>query len=655
MLLEIQPGNDLETQIPQRLILLANAFESVGKYNDGFFLLCLALKMEISREGVPSVSREVDALEFLANKSDGIFPPAPDTPVLSKGTLSICRRMALCLLNPPKMESTQNDLKCFPGLSYVSIFDDFVQRFRDGIENSLHPISSIEFFFLGERHRKEGKKRMSFLLSLVEILTQLGHSIRNFNAEIDTNSSQSETARQTHSLLSDVVRKLAEVEDQQYSHALRCMLDIIISVSITPYGRQKWTSLDLQICRECPPVIQDHYIELKDLSPTPDADYLLDSFRLVIHSLLLAKGVQSFDEVFPLVVEGARGAVERSQSTDHDNFLVAKRWVTWTVSNVMSLCDAAGYKEKATVLSSWLVALTENDYTSRVWYTSTLLSTTAYDVNMTCLAEASLYLAPDSKVYACPTDPTQWLFETELNLCRLHVKILSSGADCSSSYNHQAQFLEDVFQQLSECSVSNKDQLLHLWVMSTLCLVNADLSASFGYFPSALIWTHRCVRNCQAIMKLANVRFQGNSSMVTEAAASSILVRAALRYIQVLSKRPRLHYRLGDYRKADTYMRSVLDFLKIHTGPGEGDKERPNQLKQLVRSLNAAPEVRLFLEMASWASTPEHTIEDLSTDSPSFGPLDRHLPDSNTSLVETIQNLVAGKCVTVQDAPTFVD
>jgi hypothetical protein len=645
LLLDRHPANDLDTQLSQRLIFLSNAFESAGKQDDRFFLLCLALKMEISHEGVLRVPTEVDALEFLAAKSDGIFPPASNAPLLSQNTLSICRRMALCLVDCPRMESTQKNLSCICGHSEISIFDYFLRRFRDDNENSIHPISSIELFFLRKWHREE-EKMTSSLLVLVELLAQLGHSIHNLHTGVDTNAIQSETAKQTYSLLSDVVRKLAKGAVCPNPLVLRYLIEIVISVSMSPIGKQRWTDSDLLIRKEDPWLTQFHYNELEDLL-SAEGNCLLDSLRLVMSSLLLATGVESVDQVLPTIVEGAKSAVVLCQTTDDATFLVAKRWIIWAASNVKSICETAGCKEKATLLSLWLIALTENDYISNTWYTSSLLSATANDIKMLCVAEPNRRLTHDSEIDTYPTETTQWLFETELYLCRLHLEILSTGADCSTSYKQQTQALEAVFQQLNESRVSNKDPLLHLWVMSSLCLVHSDLSASFADFPSALNWTHECLRKCQAIMKVPNVPYQGNSSSIVEAAISSIVVRAAFRYIQVLSKRPRLHYRLGDYRKADAYMKSALDSLQINTDRRKDDEYRPNQLKQLVRSLNVAPEVRLFLEMASWASTPEHAIEHLSTDCASFGPLDRRLSDSDASLVETIQNVVAGKSVGV--------
>lgn len=228
-----------------------------------------------------------------------------------------------------------------------------------------------------------------------------------------------------------------------------------------------------------------------------------------------------------------------------------------------------------------------------------------------------------------------------MDLCRLQVDLLNTGADSSISYGQRAYFLKALYQQLNGFSSTNRERLLQLWVSSTLCLVYSDLAATYGRFSAALIWTQQCLRFCQAIMKQADIRFSDTSSLMEEVVTSSILSRATLRYIQVLSKRPKLHYRLGDYRKADLYMRSVLDFLKVDTRCPENKDDRPSHLKQLVRSLNSAPEVRLFLEMASWASTPELIVKELSLDT-GFGFFDKSSPNSSALVCDSIQNLIAG-------------
>lgn len=631
MLLDEQHGESHDTQLPQRLALLSNTFNFIGKYDDGFFLLCLALNFELTREGADEVSKEIDILVFLANKSDGVFPPVSDAPALSQKSLSMCRRMALHLFDRPKTLSFSNDaIGCCP--SVISAFDSFVQRFRVGIENSDTTLA-IEILFKRENQRGG----MSGFFALVETLCHLGHSIHHSSVDCDTETDQSQTAKLNHSLLACLLRK--HCEDNV---ARQELLDVVISASMAPIGRRRWTYSDFQDSKTDPPLTNDLSNNAKDLTRNQEADCLLHSIHLSNISLKLATGEQTVDLVFPTIVEGAKSATQPAASSDDDIYLLAKKWTIWAVSNITNLCETRGCKEKATVLSLWLIALTENDHFSRIWYTSTLLSTCADENNTACLAGPYNFVSTKGEDAGSLSESTHQLFEIELDLCRRHLQTLNSGADCATSYSRQASFLGGLFRQL-ECRASDNDQLLHLWVMSTLCLVHSDLAASYGYFPSALHWTQQCMRYCQAIMKQANFNFQSTASVIVEASATSILARATLRYIQVLSKRPKLHYRLGDYRKADAYIRSVLDFLKIGTDRLEEDEERPNQLQQLLRSLNAAPEVRLFLEMASWASTPEQTIEELTNGSIVLFP-DRSPSGPDTEIVDSIQNLIAGKC-----------
>ncbi|KAG7337862.1 peptidase C50 family protein [Nitzschia inconspicua] len=646
------PG-ERDNQVTQRLLVLSHAFDSIGKYYECFFLLCLALRNELRLDTINTATNEIDLLAFLANKSDGVFPPAPDAPELSQSSLSICRRMASYAFEKSEFMSSTDTPINFDGNCLASIFGCFAECYCAATEIAVNSITAIKSVFFELESLQNKKERNAIFLAIVEVLAQLGKLIYHGKLESDSNTCEGGPTESNFVALSDALRIFAGCLDLKYGFAVQNVLEIVIVVVFkAPIGRQRRIDKHSKWAEE----IDMSLLEIKSFHPTDiesNTSFLMNSLRLVKISLEVSAGLKEMEDVFRASLESSKLLIDQPQHVQDKLFLLAKQWTTWVVSNVLVQCERNGNKDKATILSLWLVALTENDYFSRIWYTSTLLSTCADETNLSCTVAPHYYQVTDSRTqsFTSLSPQLQWLFEVELDLCRLHIKVLKSGAVSSTSYSHQASFLDDTLHQLNDCQVSDRDQLFHLWVISTLCFLHADLSATYGYFPAALKWTQECVRYCQAIMKRINFENQFMTSFIEEVAVSSILTRATLRYIQVLSKRPKLHYRLGDYRKADTYVRSVLEFLYIDVDLSQDNDDRPSQLKQLVKSLHAAPEVRLFLEMASWASTPERAMEELSMDS-GFAIADE--PSSNSLLLESIQNLIAAGDVLYGDSVNAV-
>jgi hypothetical protein len=92
-------------------------------------------------------------------------------------------------------------------------------------------------------------------------------------------------------------------------------------------------------------------------------------------------------------------------------------------------------------------------------------------------------------------------------------------------------------------------------------------------------------------------------------------------------------------------MRSILEYLNIDPIPLTPVGGQGIVLNDLTTSLKIAPQVRLFLEMKSWASTPDMTMQDFSNISP-HDLTYHYLPNtnqSNSSIVHSIQDLIAGK------------
>ena len=69
----------------------------------------------------------------------------------------------------------------------------------------------------------------------------------------------------------------------------------------------------------------------------------------------------NIEDIFDSIVGAAKLFLD--QNHDESGFhVLAKQWAIWAVSNITGRVGLSGNKEKATILSVWLVALTENDH-----------------------------------------------------------------------------------------------------------------------------------------------------------------------------------------------------------------------------------------------------------------------------------------------------
>ena len=102
---------------------------------------------------------------------------------------------------------------------------------------------------------------------------------------------------------------------------------------------------------------------------------------------------------------------------------------------------------------------------------------------------------------------------------------------------------------------------------------------------------------------------------------------------------------MGDHRKALAYTRYILEYLDIDKDSLTSQEDQGYSPEDLRDLLEATPQVRLFLQMNCWASTPETTIQKFLDIQSSD--LDRHRPDASdqptSSIVDSVQDMITSK------------
>jgi hypothetical protein len=207
--------------------------------------------------------------------------------------------------------------------------------------------------------------------------------------------------------------------------------------------------------------------------------------------------------------------------------------------------------------------------------------------------------------------------------------------------------VEDIRAELLEYAVEKNDNLfiLYTWVLSTVYLVQTDIASAFGCYTMALKTSQMCQKFCQTILKRVSFGSSNFDDWMSTIATSNVLAMAAQRYIEIICRRPKLHYRLGDHRKALAYTRSILEYLNIDNVPLTSREDQGHAPKDLTDLLEASPQVRLFLQMNSWAAAPETTMQEFSD--VKARDLKRHRSDdsdqTNSCIVHSIQDMIASK------------
>lgn len=637
-------------QLSSRILLLANILQSSGKPDMCFLALCAALLTETSNCPIDNAA---DFLNLLASKSSNTLFPATDPPALSNLLRSTCRQMVTLfmeygIVELSKSQPTFSTSDLTPVESILAMIHETV-----GEKDTLFGVrehSLLTFERIISRLPTEGQ--MAIASGFLEVLEMLGRSIQQCTSEEGTfPASAMNSYRYVFELLDRIVAAMDTL-----SCAYRGLLSIVAATSIVqaaaclPQMSTKWINASNQnLVIEATGLLQASLLNFDSLD---DKLGLFSSSALV--SEITRISIRSLNASL-LSISTGRDAVVASEDSDLVNDCCAlaeslvsfsetsessqlleysKQWTMWTLIRTQDRLEGTGEKVGAILLALWNLSLQSEDGIARRWFSASMMTASLDENIIECSSHAAICSDWFAEGKATPIGSVAWVFEREYELCRLRLSTLRPVAGDEGSFDSTMKRLETIRQEIESAAVEVKEDgliILHLWLTSTLYLVHSDVSASYGCYPAALRSTQRCLQSCKSIMKRTGPTTISFDSWLSAVASSTALSRAAHRYAQVLSRRPKLYYRMGDHRKALAYMQAVFDFLKIDARTARSsDKESGTIFHDVILALQSAPSSskrysRQYLEIISWASTPDLTIEELSRCTP------QHLVHCNTS------------------------
>lgn len=669
-----------EYQLSSRLILFSNALAVAGKLNQSFHVSCIALRIEAG--GCRFVGSELQLLDFLVGKCSGaILPRRPGHrikyPDLTKST---CLRMAgqLCHIKEfaPMGYNPSNPVDPTFGMGL-----DVVVKGIDG-----HPLLSIMAAFR-ELNLVPSTSRTScqidFVCFIVEVMVLFGQSMLNPCVDQKTDQQSYEVAfRNIHLLIGLLCRMIDEL-DVKHPQVFNSILILAAYTAVAP----AWNILDkdsqrLRIATMNPlfigfaTTILKGSIDLLEPSVTsgcqPDFAVLSETIRIALRRTLfeltfLAEGnkLHEASELVDDIISVAESLVNARDAEDSDKlFTWAKYSTVWTMTELQNRLESSGDHVNAAILSFWTLALmSHEDSSGASWFAASVCTECLNDSSLIRLSHPSNGLLIASSKAVPHPGTSDWLFETEYLLCQMRIETLQGGMESEEFLKSKIQSLQAIRMEAEQYHIEGDERLLilHLWLLSTLYLVELDTNIACGSYIDALDSSQSCLRYCQAIMKCAYSRSASVEMWIPELAVSTILVRAAHRYTSVLSRRPKLYYRIGDHRKAAAYMRSALDFFTSNSESSRSMGNPCTQLNDLITILTVAPfqfktQIRLFLEVKSWGSTHEKTVEEFSQFSPQcLVQRERHVDGGDSeAFVECVRDLVAGKILQFLSCPESI-
>jgi len=499
------------------------------------------------------------------------------------------------------------------------------------------------------------------MMALTEILVDFGRCIQQFSRSSELNESQLESAVQNYFYLHSFLRQTIAHFDIEHLPVFDGLLGLVTSASIVPsfnIARNAisvdWKNgVNLLLVDTATEIVNESIETLEGLlNRDGDMSWMLlsESLRIVLQNLSIMLKQATMETICDYdFLTDCVGVVEKLVDAerackDSDVILRARCWAIWTATFLQNELEIRGDHDRAAIVSLWVLALAEKIEPHQPWFHALAMTACAKDGNLLRLNKS---LVPDSFYNNATHGSAIWMFEKEFQLCEIRITLSQSLADGEESFRDQIEKVECIQSKIEEYTIDKNDNLfvLHTWVRSTIFLVQTDIASAFGQYTTALKMAQMCQKCCQTILKRVSFALEKFDNWMTAIVTSTVLAMATQRYIEILSRRPRFHYRLGDHRKALAYTRSILEYLEIDPDlltSGDGKILDSNDLTDF---LEVAPQVRLFLQMNSWASTPETTMQEFTDIKPQG--LNRHSLDNldqpNASLVNSIQDMIASK------------
>lgn len=656
-------GETRDHHLSARILLCADSLQATKRLNSSFLAMCSALLHESMEH---SSKNETDFFRYLLSKTNNAIVPDKSSPDLSAMSRSICRRLS-SLLFQSQIATSQAD-------GIVNVFKHSVSPL---LTTALESISSRDvitrdtFFGLEQVLSSQSDAcQLAFISSLVDVLHNVGQYIQQ------TSSVEFDLYQSTVDIFMEIfasIDRMLSSNKGKLSAAYRSLVRVIAASSLLPNGVFS-PSTRKNLLKKTSSVLVDSATHLL-YSGTSAFDGINVSSPNISTTDLLDACIQNSIQSLCLVLLNASHEQERaamnyselvnecsvlvgrlaSKPDDENDMIMSftKRIATWTLMRTQSFLDKKGEKTLSTVVGLLCRELQKEGSLARVWMSSSVLHT-SIDGSFTPAISSEMVESVDEKTKDETVGCPDWIFHTEYELCRLRLELLHARLENELSFESITKRLQAIKLEIECAKKTNNDETVVLisWLESTLFMVHSDVSIVFGCYPAALRSTQRCLECCKEIMKLTGSSADISDDWLTAVASSTVLGKAAHRYIQVLSRRPKLYYRMGDHRKAMAYMQAVFEFLKVDLEVTERLEDQPvTMLQNLVRVMQNAPTSakrysRLYLEIKSWASTPELTYQELSRYSPDHlvrSSLLESCCQLNDQFQESIRDLIAGK------------
>ncbi len=666
--LDSRNGLKKDYQLSSRLFMLSSAFQSMKLVEECFFIRCLIIDYEAEKHcaKLAESSTEEILLNYLASKSGGFLPVSTnDALVLPQMIRSMCRQMAIDLINSELSDSDSEESNSFPDFSVDSAMALFSEAFSNETDTVRAPtcLKSIEKLLGFDRLVKPGT-RLMHIFALTEIVVQVGTSVQQLFQDLEMSETQLRGILHNYSRLHGLLQRAISSLGLQRYDVFEALLGLVVSTSIVPSFGIAGNAISPDWEKGIPLILLELATDISNSSAKKleqslcsetncedDFDWNLLSESLgvaVRHSIALLQRKttrkNSDDAIFDdciSVLERIIGFQEKKRKSAV--LLRSFYWTIWMAAYLRNELEYKGDHDRAAVFSLWELSLAEKIQPNQPWFRAVAMTTSSTNSSL-------LHLNKSLSTYNHDENATKgsanWIFETELRLCELRVAASQSFDGGCNDFHFFMRTVQDILTELEEFAIEKNNNLyvLYTWTLSTAYLVQMDIASTFGFYTEALKSSQMCQKCCQTILRRASFGIINYHDWVTAIATSTVLQLAAQRYIEMFSRRPKFYYRMGDHRKALAYTRSLLEYLNIDPNPvtlkqGEG------YLREDVKNLlEATSQSRLFLQMNAWSSNPEIAIQQFSDIQPrDFRRQELHNSNQSSPVIDSIQDMITGK------------
>ena len=666
--LDSHNGLKKDYQLSSRLFMLSSALQSMEMVEECFFIRCLIIDYESEKNCVDLTesSTEEILLSHFESMCGGFLPVTTyDAPVLPQMIRSMCRQMAIDLINSEISTSDSEVPHCFDDFSVDSTISLLFEQFSNETDNVRAPtcLKSIEKLLGFDRIVKPGT-RLMHIFALTEIIVQFGISLQQLSQDLEISETQLRVILHSYSRLQGLLQCAISNLGLQCCDVFEGLLGLISSTSIVPSFSIAGNIVSPDWEKGMPLIVLElatdtanssvEKLEQALCSGTNCEDdlswnLLCESLGIAVRHLIAllqrkATGKNSDDAIFDDCISVVERLFEFQEKERKRSVLLRSYyWTIWITAYLRNELENRGDHDRAASFSLWELSLAEKIQPDQPWFRAVAMTTFSRDGSLLHLNESLSNYTHDENV---TKGSANWIFETELRLCELRVAAPRSFDRGGNDLHFLMQHVLDILAELEEFAIAKSSKLyvLYSWALSTAYLVQTDIASRFGCYGVALKSSQMCQKCCQSILRRASSGIINSHEWMTAIATSTVLQLAAQRYIEMFSRRPKFYYRMGDHRKALAYTRSVLEYLNIDPNQvilKEGEGYLREDIKNL---LEATSQSRLFLQMTSWSSNPETAMQQFSDIQPcDFRRQDLNDSSRSSSVIDSIQDMITGE------------